>query len=181
MTGRARSLICLDDIVVGLRFLWNVPTLLRNPITREEARATLRRRFEQREDGFLRSYEKLTAGGMMFPDAEIIHVLEEVLPARFGGGATDYQLREEEGPDGSSCLRLLVHPALGSLDPDAVAHASLDAIGSGTGAARIMGLTWREAGLVRVERQAPGVTAAGKILHWHHARPSGVDTSPARR
>jgi hypothetical protein len=129
----------------------------------------------------VRSYEKLTAGGMMFPDAEIIRVLEEVLPARFGGGATDYQLREEEGLDGSPRLRLLVHPALGSLDPDAVAHAFLDAIGSGTGAAQITGLTWREAGLVRVERQAPGVTAAGKILHWHHARPSGVDASPARR
>jgi len=40
----------------------------------------------------IRSFEKLTAGGMTFVDADLIRTLEEILPARFGGGPTDYQL-----------------------------------------------------------------------------------------
>src|SRR5262249_44513834 len=48
----------------------------------------------------IRSFEKLTAGGMTFLDTDVIRVLEEVLPARFGGGPTDYQLVEEDGADG---------------------------------------------------------------------------------
>ena len=49
----------------------------------------------------IRSYEKLTAGGMTFFDSDVIRVLEEKLPARFGGGPIDYQLVEDEGPDGT--------------------------------------------------------------------------------
>jgi hypothetical protein len=44
----------------------------------------------------IRSFEKLTAGGAGFHDADVISVLEEVLPARFGGGPRDYQLLEEQ-------------------------------------------------------------------------------------
>ena len=36
----------------------------------------------------IQSHEKLTAGGMTFLDTDVIRVLEEVLPARFGGGPT---------------------------------------------------------------------------------------------
>ncbi|MBA2448831.1 MAG: hypothetical protein H0V51_12475 [Chloroflexi bacterium] len=115
----------------------------------------------------VRSFEKLTAGGMTFLDADVIRVLEEVLPARFGGGPTDYQLLEEEEDDGRPRLRLLVHPSVGPLDGDAVADAFLRAIGHGSGADRVMGLLWREAGFVRVERRAPRTTPSGKILHLH--------------
>jgi hypothetical protein len=48
----------------------------------------------------IRSQEKLTAGGMTFLDTDLIRVLEEVLPARFGGAPTDYQLVEEEAEEG---------------------------------------------------------------------------------
>jgi hypothetical protein len=40
----------------------------------------------------VRSFEKLNAGGMTLLDADVIRVLEEVLPARFGGRPLDYQL-----------------------------------------------------------------------------------------
>jgi hypothetical protein len=42
------------------------------------------------------SREKFTAAGMTFYDTDVIRVLETALPARFGGGPTDYQLVEEE-------------------------------------------------------------------------------------
>src|SRR5262245_21902841 len=43
----------LDDVRMGSRFLCGLPGLLRNPVTIEEARATLRRRLERREADFL--------------------------------------------------------------------------------------------------------------------------------
>ena len=127
----------------------------------------------------IRSYEKLTSGGMTFLDTDVIRVLEEVLPARFGGTPTDYQLLEDEADDGSPRLRLLVHPAVGPLDADAVAKAFLAEISAGSGVERVMGLLWRDAGFLRVERRAPLATGSGKILHLHLERTPSA--SPASR
>jgi hypothetical protein len=120
----------------------------------------------------IRSFEKLTAGGMTFLDTDVIRVLEEILPSRFGGGPTDYQLLEEESHDGRAQVRLLVHPRLGPVDAAAIAETFLAAIGPGDAAERIMALQWRGAGLFQVERQPPLASASGKILHLHQARPA---------
>ncbi|MGH7359675.1 MAG: hypothetical protein ACREJR_12750, partial [Candidatus Rokuibacteriota bacterium] len=124
----------------------------------------------------VRSHEKLTAGGMTLLDTDVIRVLEEVLPARFGGVPTDYQLVEDESSDGRPRLDLLVHPAVGPVDPAAVAQAFLDAVGAGSGVERVTRLLWGDAGLLRVERRPPRITGAGKILHLH-ARPAGSPSS----
>jgi hypothetical protein len=115
----------------------------------------------------IRSYEKLTAGGMTFLDGDIIPVLEEWLPARFGGGPTDYQLVEDSSAEGDARVRLLVHPSVGPLDPAVIAEAFLTRIGAGPGAARVMGLVWQDAQLLRVERRPPIMAESGKILHLH--------------
>ena len=112
----------------------------------------------------IRSFEKLTAGGMTFRDGDVVQVLEEVLPARFGGGPTDYQLIEEEGAGGGSRLRLLVHPAVGPLDAAVVADTFLDALSARSTTEQVMAQQWRGAGLVQVDRQPPRATG-GKILH----------------
>jgi hypothetical protein len=119
----------------------------------------------------IRSHEKLTAGGMTFLDTDLIRVLEEVLPARFGGAPTDYQLVEEEGESGRPRLRLLVHPRLGAVDAEALAEAFLSAIGARAESDRVMALFWRESKLLRVERQAPLTAPSGKIQHLHAAAP----------
>jgi hypothetical protein len=118
----------------------------------------------------IRSPEKLTAAGMTFRDVDVERVLERVLPDRFGGGPTDYQLVEDVAPDGSSRLRLLVAPAVGPLDVRQVALTFLGALGHGSGVERVMSQLWREAGVVNVERRVPMVTPAGKILHLHQER-----------
>lgn len=121
----------------------------------------------------IRSFEKLTAGGVTFLDAGVVRILEEVLPARFGGGPSDYQLVEDEGEDGRPRLRLLVHPRLGALDDAAVAETLLSAVGAGQGAERLMSDIWRDGHLLRVERTPPVASAAGKILHLRsRARPA---------
>jgi len=115
----------------------------------------------------IRSSEKLTSAGMTFLGSDVIRVLEEVLPARFGGVPTDYQMVEEEGDAGQPRLRLLVHPAIGPLDRHALVEAFLTAVGHGSGVERLMGLVWREAGLIEVERRPPYATASDKLLHVH--------------
>jgi hypothetical protein len=65
----------------------------------------------------VRSFEKLTAGGMNFLDAAVVPLLEQELPSRIGGGPIDYQLVEGKGVDGSPLLRLLVHPAVSAACP----------------------------------------------------------------
>jgi hypothetical protein len=115
----------------------------------------------------IRSYEKLTGGGMTFFDTDVIRVLDEVLPARFGGVPTDYQLLEEETDDGQPRLRLLVHPRLGPLDPDAISACFLMAIGSASTVEQMMSALWRDAKVLSVERHIPQSTGAGKILHLH--------------
>ena len=115
----------------------------------------------------IRSFEKLTAGGMTFFDSDVIRVLDEVLPRRFGGGPADYQLVDDESDDGAPHVRLLVHPRLGLVDTEAVRQTFLDAIGGGTGVERVMQLVWQEAGLPIVEHASPFATLSGKIQHVH--------------
>jgi hypothetical protein len=126
----------------------------------------------------VRSFEKVTAGGMTFHDRQIVRVLEEVLPPAFGGGPLDYQLVEEQASSGEPRLRLLVHPRLGPLDEAAVLEAFLDAIGAGSGVGLVMMTQWRQAGWVRVEREGPFSTEAGKVLHLHRRTASALDTQP---
>jgi hypothetical protein len=127
----------------------------------------------------VRSFQKLTAGGMAFFDSDLIRVLENVLPARFGGGPTDYQLIEDEEVDGQPRLQLLVHPSIGSLDANEVADVFLDAIGSGSSTTQLMARHWRDAGLLRVEREPPRYTAGGKILHLHQTKRARVERALA--
>lgn len=115
--------------------------------------------------GRVRSFEKLTSGGMTFLDAEVVRILEEVLPARFGGSLLDYQLVEGEDPAGKPRLSLIVSPSVGPLEPGEVSAAFLEALGSGSGAERVMSLQWRDAGFLSVERADPTLAPSGKIIH----------------
>ena len=44
----------------------------------------------------IRSYEKLTGEGVTFMGSELLTLLEKILPGKFGGSVSDYQLVEEE-------------------------------------------------------------------------------------
>jgi hypothetical protein len=115
---------------------------------------------------------------MTFLDSDVIRVMEEVLPSRFGGAPTDYQLLDVEGEDGRPRLRLLVHPSIGPLDSRTVVETFLSAIGRPGGAERIMSQVWRDGQLVEVERRPPLASASGKILHLHTASTTGSPAPP---
>ena len=117
----------------------------------------------------IRSYEKLTGEGVTFARTGLIRILEETLPARFGGGVSDYQVLEEEDAEGLLRLHLLVSPRVGPLDEAALERAFLAEIGR-TEPDRHMATVWQRAGTVRVRRQAPIVTPGSKIQPFHSAR-----------
>ena len=118
----------------------------------------------------VRSFEKLTGAGMSFLDTQVIRVLEEILPRRFGGLPTDYQLLELEDPDGAPRLQLLARPSLGPMDEGEVVRVFIDSLTAGSGASAVMGMTWLNADILKVERRAPMATASGKILHLHQCK-----------
>jgi hypothetical protein len=119
----------------------------------------------------VRSFEKLTAGGITFLDVDVARVLEERMPAAFGGRPGDWQLVERmDGARARPEVSLVVHPAIGPLDERRVADAFLDAIGGGDGGERLMELQWREGGVLRVVREPPRRTGTGKAPHVFHER-----------
>jgi hypothetical protein len=128
----------------------------------------------------IRSYEKLTGAGMTFLTDDVIRVLDEVLPAKFGGAPTDYQVCEEEAPDGRANTILIVHPGLGPLDHRSLIDTFLGALVEGSVANQVMGRMWKESQILRVERRMPSATRSGKVLHFHVSRPVRLSDQPNR-
>ncbi len=124
----------------------------------------------------IRSFEKLTAEGRGFLGTEVIALVEEVLPGRFGGDPTDYQLVEQEDGDGFTRLSVLVHPGLGAVDEAAILHCVERALMSMNDRRGVP--VWKAAETLRVRREAPLMTKAGKLMPLHHL---GAQPAPAAR
>jgi hypothetical protein len=128
----------------------------------------------------IRSFEKLSGEGQTFVQADLLRVLEEALPARFGGTSADYQVLEEEGHDGILRLILVVSPVVGPVDEAALRQTFLDELGRDGGYAPLAAGIWRRAGTVVVRRQMPVATKAGKILPFHLVKAQGLGPAPPR-
>jgi hypothetical protein len=125
----------------------------------------------------IRSYGKLTSEGMSLLCHDLERILDETLPATFGGRPGDYQLIEDTTEAGRPVVRLLVHPGVGGIDPQGLRSFFLDAVGRSGEAQKLMSLLWKDARTVQVEKRAPLQTASGKILPWHRR----IVTSEAAR
>jgi hypothetical protein len=112
----------------------------------------------------VRSSRKLTGEGMTLVGSDIVRVLQEVLPRRFGGTPLDYQLLQEEESSGFTRLALLVHPRLAIADETAVSRAVMDELRTGDDASELARAVWKQAGTLSVRREVPGSTAAGKFM-----------------
>ena len=109
------------------------------------------------------SYDKLTAEGNHFLGGDLIELVDQVLPGRFGGSPTDYQLVEEE-VDGLPKVTVVVRPEVGPLEDGGVIETVLSHLGSEP-RNRLMAEVWREGDTLRVARREPHRTRpAGKIL-----------------
>lgn len=118
----------------------------------------------------IRSYEKLTSEGMNFLGHDLIRLVEEVLPARFGGGPTDYQVAETE-VDGLPKVEVLVSPAVGPVDEAAVVTTIIDFLNAVPGASGAYGERWRDGETLSVARRQPYATGAREVLALHTVVP----------
>jgi hypothetical protein len=118
----------------------------------------------------IRSFEKLSSEGMTFAKSDLLPVLEEVLPERFGGSPGDYQLLEEESDAGVVRLSLLISPSIGLVAEAEVKEAFLQAVAPDGGYPRLGAAVWRRADALEVKREPPVATGAGKILPFHLVR-----------
>lgn len=118
----------------------------------------------------IRSFEKLTAEGITYLGPGLVDLLEDRLPRLFGGDSRHYQLVEAEDRSGFTRLFLLVSPALGALDEEALRRTVLREMARRhlvPAYGHVVERVWEDAGTLRVLRRDPLPTVSGKILPLH--------------
>ncbi len=122
----------------------------------------------------IRSYSKLTGEGVTLIGTEMVRILEEVLPARFGGTPLDYQMMEQEDTDGFTRLYLVISPRVEISDEAAVVSALLQTLRESSAMADAARTVWQDARTIRVRRTEPVWTDFGKLAPlWSEGRTVG--------
>jgi hypothetical protein len=118
----------------------------------------------------IRSFSKLTGDGVTLVGSQMIRILEEVLPARFGGSPLDYQLVEEEDESGLTKLSIIVDPKIEIARERDVIESILNALEESVEdeMTRVM---WSQAGKLRVKRMNPILTERGKMIPLRRLQP----------
>ncbi len=119
----------------------------------------------------IRSFEKLTGEGVTIHVADLHRVLEEVLPRRFGGTSTDYQLLEEQTPRGLPRYVLLVSPEVGAIDDRTLVRVFLEEVGRLRRPYPFMLDQWAQGDAVRIRRERPRPTSRGKLVSFRTLGP----------
>ena len=125
------------------------------------------------------SYGKLTGQGVTLLGSDVVRVLEESLPARFGGAPGDYQLVERED-GGQTQMVLRVSPRVGAASTADVREFFLEKLGSLYGGSLAV-RQWRHSGGIDVIVEEPATTGSGKVLPLqiltNHSDLNGVHAS----
>lgn len=108
------------------------------------------------------SYRKLSTEGTTLVGSDIIHILETILPDKFGGSLLDYQLIEQEDSNGLTRLYLYVDPSVSVTDNQSLVEGFLVALKDSHGSAKLAQEEFRQASTIQIRRQAPILTARGK-------------------
>ena len=119
----------------------------------------------------IRSFEKLTGEGVTFVNTDFVRIVEEVLPRKYGGESTDYQLVEEEDPNGLTYLNLMVSPSVGKINEKEIVDTFVNMLKSAEDSPESWAQSgtqmWAQAGTVRIVRDYPIPTKRAKILPFH--------------
>jgi hypothetical protein len=118
----------------------------------------------------IRSYSKLIGEGVTLIGNEMLHILEEVLPARFGGSPLDYQMMEQEDEQGFTRLYVLISPRIEIADEQQVIDVILNAMRESSPMADGARAVWQQMQTIRVKREEPILTGRGKLMPLHIQR-----------
>jgi hypothetical protein len=111
----------------------------------------------------IRSYAKLTGVGMTIINTDLVRILEEVLPQRYGGSASDYQLLEEEDNEGRTHLNLIISPSVGTLSDDDVLETVLTELRRIQQGGRLAAGIWGQEKTLSIKRMNP-ISNCGKVM-----------------
>jgi hypothetical protein len=111
------------------------------------------------------SFGKLTGQGITLIGGDVVRILEEILPQRFGGGPGDYQLVEEEAAHQTQII-LRVSPRVGNSSLENIREGFLEEIRKLFGGS-LTYRRWQHTGAVKVIISEPCLTPAGKVLPLH--------------
>jgi hypothetical protein len=114
----------------------------------------------------IRSFAKLTGSGVAIAGSDFVRILEKVLPGKYGGGATDYQLLEEEDSRGQTRLSLIVSPRVGTVDEGDVIETVLSELRSGAYGGKLAAGLWSQANSIGIKRMYP-IANFGKVNTLH--------------
>ncbi|MBN1314242.1 MAG: hypothetical protein JXA42_02200 [Anaerolineales bacterium] len=117
----------------------------------------------------IRSFRKLTGEGVTLIGSEMVAILEQVLPERFGGSPLSYQLWENEDEQGFTRLDLLISPSVDIQDEDQVIQVMLESLQRSSVSADLARDLWSQASSLRIRRMEPVWTARGKLMPLHIA------------
>jgi hypothetical protein len=112
----------------------------------------------------IRSMAKLTSQGLTLFRTDLVRIVENVLPGRFGGTSIDYQILEEEEKEGRSFITIVARSDLGDLDENTIIEAVLNEIRKGNDAYRMAAELWSQTKSIRVKRMNPVTTPGAKLL-----------------
>jgi hypothetical protein len=112
----------------------------------------------------VQSFSKLTGEGVTLVGSDMVQILEEVLPRRFGGSPLDYQLVQGEDARGLTRLALVISPRIELRDEREPIRVLLEELARRGGAADLARGIWQQADTFRVERAEPHVSSAGKQM-----------------
>jgi hypothetical protein len=123
----------------------------------------------------IRSYSKLTGEGVTLIGTEMLRILEEVLPARFGGSPLDYQMMEQEDEQGFTRLYVLISPRVMIANEEDVTEAIWAALRESSPMADAARTVWQQMGSIQVKRAEPIPTGRGKLMPLHVERWARVE------
>jgi hypothetical protein len=115
----------------------------------------------------IRGFDKLTGEGMTFIGTDLMRIIEEVLPEKFGGSSGDYQMIEDEDERGLTRMSIIASPELGEIDESSLTAVIINELKKGSDTQRMMAEVWSESGTLQVKRIQPFTTAAGKLIPLH--------------
>ena len=114
------------------------------------------------------SFGKLTGNGMTLVGTDIVRIIEQSLPTRFGGSPADYQLVEREGQTQTE-LVLRVSPRVGQPVTQNIRKHFLRELRKYHGGA-LASRVWEHTDTLQVVIAEPLMTKAGKVLPLHLLR-----------
>jgi hypothetical protein len=118
----------------------------------------------------IRSYSKSVGEGVSLVGNELQQILEQTLPAQFGGTPLDYQWLEQEDESGFTRLYLVISPRVTISDQSQVLGVVYHALKDASPMADSARTIWQQTQTIQILRREPISTARGKLMPLHIQR-----------